>query len=70
MTMEDLIILGRGSNHVRVTRALRPLFLVDTILLQDVRRYTLVKYIIMGIYSNACKIYEVIIYESNTCKPK
>ena len=41
MFVEALVVLGRGTHHLRVTRALRPLFLVDTILLQDVRRYIL-----------------------------
>ena len=43
MFVEAVIILGRGNDHVRVTRALRPLFLLDTILLQDVRRYVYTK---------------------------
>ena len=38
MFVEAVVVLGRSANHVRVTRALRPFFLVDTILLQDVRR--------------------------------
>ena len=38
MTAEALMVLGRGVPHDRVTRALRPLFLMDTFLLRDVRR--------------------------------
>ena len=39
MFVEAVVVLARGEPHIRVTRAIRPLFLVDTILLQDVRRY-------------------------------
>ena len=37
------MVLGRGDPFFRPTRALRPLFLLDTILLQDVRRLFLYK---------------------------
>ena len=36
-------MLGHGHPIFRITRALRPLFLLDTILLQDVRRLFLYK---------------------------
>ena len=36
---EAIAVLWRDDIHVRVTRSLRPLFLLDTILLQGVRRY-------------------------------
>ena len=38
MLCEAVVVLGREAHHFRVTRAFRPFFLVDTILLQDVRR--------------------------------
>ena len=39
MFIEALIILVRQSSHVRVTRALRPIFLIDTKYCGGVRRF-------------------------------
>lgn len=39
MTFEALIVLIRQSSHFRVTRALRPIFLVDTKVCGNVRRF-------------------------------
>ena len=38
MTAEAVVVLGRGESYSRVTRPLRPLLLMDTVLLRDVRR--------------------------------
>ena len=53
------MVLGRGDPFFRPTRALRPLFLLDTILLQDVRRLFFIqstyvrRYIHIYIYVNS-----------------
>ena len=39
MLCEAIIMLASGDSPIGVTRALRPLFLLDIIMLQDVRRY-------------------------------
>ena len=37
--MEALAVLIRQQNHIRITRLLRPLFLIDTYYMVGVRRY-------------------------------
>ena len=44
MTIEVIVVLSRGNSHLRVTRALRPLFLLDTYYFGGARRYDIVKY--------------------------
>ena len=39
MTTEIIVVLSREYSHVRVTRALRPLFLLDTHYFGGLRRY-------------------------------
>lgn len=39
MLMEALVVLMRQSSHFRITRALRPIFLVDTRACGAVRRF-------------------------------
>ena len=39
MFVEALVVLGRGEAHIHVTRALRPIFLLDSNLLVGVRRF-------------------------------
>ena len=38
MLLEVATVMFRGQPHVRLTRALRPLFVVDNVLLKGVRR--------------------------------
>ncbi|XP_064391757.1 two pore channel protein 1-like isoform X2 [Halichondria panicea] len=38
MSVEAIVVLVRQQNHFRITRALRPIFLVDTYLMHGVRR--------------------------------
>ena len=45
MSVEAVIVLGSGRSHFRVIRALRPLFLMDSILLHDVRRLFYITYL-------------------------
>jgi hypothetical protein len=40
MLLEVVTVMFRGQTHVRLTRALRPFFVVDNFLLKGVRRYT------------------------------
>ena len=39
MLCEATVVLASSDNHFGVSRALRPLFLLDIVMLQDVRRY-------------------------------
>ena len=39
MFVEALVVLIRHHNHIRVTRAVRPLFFVDSYLMCETRRY-------------------------------
>lgn len=39
MLLEVITVMFRGQTHIRLTRALRPLFVVDSVLLKGVRRY-------------------------------
>ena len=39
MLLEVITVMFRGQPHVRLTRALRPFFVVDDVLLKGVRRY-------------------------------
>jgi hypothetical protein len=47
MTTEIIVVLIRNDSHVRVTRAARPLFLLDTYYFGGVRRY---EYIAMSLW--------------------
>jgi two pore calcium channel protein 1 len=38
MFVEAVVVLVRGNNHFRVTRALRPIFLIDNYYCGGVRR--------------------------------
>ena len=38
MYAEAITVLARQKNHVRITRALRPIFFIDNYLLNGVRR--------------------------------
>ena len=49
MLVEDMTVVIRQQNHVRITRVLRPLLLLDTHYMRDVRRYK--------ISSNICNCY-------------
>lgn len=40
MIIEAVAVLLRQSSHVRITRALRPIFLVDNRYCRGVRRFT------------------------------
>ena len=37
--VEVIVILVRQTSHLRITRALRPIFLIDNVLMDEVRRY-------------------------------
>ena len=39
MIVEVMVLLVRDERHLRVTRALRPILLLDTYLMAGVRRY-------------------------------
>ena len=39
MVVEVMVLLVRDERHLRVTRALRPILLLDTYLMAGVRRY-------------------------------
>lgn len=41
MLIEAVVVMVRQSNHFRVTRALRPLFLLDTYYCRGIRRLVL-----------------------------
>ncbi len=43
MYVEALTVVIRQQNHIRITRVLRPLFLLDTHYMKDVRRYIYVE---------------------------
>jgi hypothetical protein len=59
MTIEVVIVLIRNNSHLRVTRALRPLFLLDTYYFGGVRRYK---------YSSSWnKMQFKIVFQVNTC---
>ena len=38
MLVEVVVVLSRQENHLRVTRALRPIFFIDNVLMDGVRR--------------------------------
>ena len=38
MVMEAIIVLARQRSHIHVTRALRPVFIIDNVLMDGVRR--------------------------------
>ena len=39
MSVEAIVVLAQQQNHFRIMRALRPIILVDTYFMQEVRRY-------------------------------
>ena len=39
MFVEAIVVVARQESHIRVTRALRPVFLIDNVLMDGVRRY-------------------------------
>jgi two pore calcium channel protein 1 len=39
MVLEAIIVLARQRSHIHVTRALRPVFIIDNVLMDGVRRY-------------------------------
>ncbi len=39
MSVEAIVVLAQQQNHIRIMRALRTIILVDTYLMQEVRRY-------------------------------
>ena len=39
MLVEVVVVIARRESHLRVTRALRPIFFVDNVLMESVRRY-------------------------------
>ena len=39
MLVEVVVVIIRRESHLRVTRALRPIFFVDNVLMEGVRRY-------------------------------
>ena len=46
MFTEAIVVLARNHPHFRVTRALRPLFVLDSNLLVGVRRYVCIVYVL------------------------
>ena len=40
MSLEAIVVLAREENHFRITRALRIIFLLDTQIMAEVRRYS------------------------------
>ena len=39
MLVEVVVVIIRRESHLRVTRALRPIFFIDNVLMEGVRRY-------------------------------
>ena len=37
--VEAIVVLARQRSHLRITRALRPIFFIDNVLMDEVRRY-------------------------------
>ena len=38
MVLEAIIVLARQRSHIHITRALRPVFIIDNVLMDGVRR--------------------------------
>lgn len=49
MYMEALTVLIRQESHIRITRLLRPIFLIDTYYMVGVRRYGHYRYFGVGV---------------------
>jgi len=54
MFVEAIVVLGRNKSHFRVTRALRPLFVLDSNLSVGVRRYCYVYVQYMCLHMRIC----------------
>ena len=54
MFIEAIVVLGRNEPHIRMTRALRPLFVLDSNLLVGVRRYAFALFVCLYIYMCVC----------------
>ena len=50
MYVEAIVVIARDKNHIRITRALRPLFFFDSFYLGGTRRsvYNMVELLIQG----------------------
>ena len=48
MSVEAITVLARQKNHFRITRAVRPVFFVDTYLMVGVRRSESIPLLVCG----------------------
>ena len=54
MFIEAIVVLGRNEPHIRMTRALRPLFVLDSNLLAGVRRYVFAVFVCLYVCMCVC----------------